>query len=61
MAYYVCSRQRLLRLWKMYYMCRFITLNAADFITFVVLLRLRALLHWRALQGKGKTSVCDVL
>ena len=31
---YICSRQRLLRLWKMYYISGFITINAADFYYF---------------------------
>ena len=56
----VCSRQQLLRFWKMYYICGFmyyicgfITLNAADFCYVCGLLRLRTLLHWRAFGGGG--------
>ena len=62
-ASYICSRQWLLRLWKMYYICGFITLNAADFYYVCGLLRLRyviTLLRWRALGAPNGSSLMTI-
>ena len=51
---FICSRQQLLRLWKMYYICGFITFNPADFyyvcgfITFVDIITLEGVTVWGA-------------
>ena len=71
-SYYVCSRQRPLRVWKMCYMCGFITLNAADFYyvcnlsclrTLLLLAAITALLHAHCLrvqaEARGHDNLCQ--
>ena len=61
---YVCSGQRLLRLWNIYYICRFITLNAADFY-YTDIITLAGVTLWSQINNNhyylSYLSVCTCL